>query len=58
MIIRNKKRIITKQEASVWLKQKIKELNLEDLNELEDYANTTDDFELASEINLYIQAIL
>lgn len=49
---------ITKAEAETWLDHKCKELNLDSYEELEDYADNTEDFKLRSEINRYLLVIL
>ena len=56
--IKRRKIVITKEQAEEYLNNKMKELKLNTIEELEDFAHQTDDFELASEINLYIMAIL
>jgi hypothetical protein len=55
---KRRKIVITKEQAEEYLNNKMKELELDTIEELEDFAHYTDDFELASEINMYIMAIL
>lgn len=55
---KRRKIVITKEQAEEYLNNKMKELGFETVEELEEFAHDTDDFELASEINMYIMAIL
>lgn len=49
---------ISKEQAHLWLSQKCTELSCEDFGDLESFADTTDDFELSSQIRLHIQAFI
>lgn len=56
--LKKTKRSITKEEAFIWLDEKLKNLNLKNYDELEVFADKTDDFALSSEIKLYLMATL
>ena len=58
MIKRNPPKYFTTKESKIWLDDKCKELDIESIEELEEYASKTDDFNLSSEINLHIMAYM
>lgn len=51
-------RVLTVKESNEWLKNKCLELDIESIEDLEEFAHNTDDFSLGSEIGLHIQSYI